>query len=327
MNNTSQKFSFVSQIHNFVRTKGADLQQNQPKTIQGHVSKILENDFIEFTIDATGPFTLPVMKIPQAFSKYHREPTQVGDKGYVVPNDYAIAGTDGAGGGTASMYGRSNLTSGTFHPISIKSFDTRDPNLFLVTGGPSGHKTQSQDKSTFHLIDSLNNLLHTSSANITHTAAQLMTHTAQDIWHQAKDTITHQAENAINHIATNSMVHAVLNGELQHIAQNITMGAPSSNVLDDPPKPPTPTQPTLLNVIGSLLASLHISAGGNISASGMISGGNMQSGGQDVMTQPIPPGLVNAPENVTGSIASGAAFSELLAALVRLGLINNNTTP
>jgi hypothetical protein len=321
----SQKVSIPTQLHNFARTIAAGNQQNQPKTIQGHISQILENDFLEFTIDATGPYTLPKMKIPQAFSKYHREPTQVGDKGYAVPNDFYVGGESGDAGGTASMYPRGNLATHVFHPISVKSFPTRDPNLFLVTGGPSGHKTQSQDTTTFHLIDSLNNLLHTSSANITHTAAELMTHTAQDIWHQAKDTITHQAENAINHIATNSMVHAVLNGEIQHIAQSITMGAPSStDLLDDPPNPPQPSLPTILNIIGSLSASQSISAAGNIS------GGNMQSGGEDVMTRPIPPQLIDAPRIVTGSrgdvVSTTGALYNLIQALVLLGLIEDQTT-
>jgi hypothetical protein len=226
------------------------------------------------------------------------------------------------------MYPRGNLTTGTFHPVSNNTWDQRDKDIYYHTGGPHGHMSRSADYKTFHQIDKDNNILHTSSANITHTSAenithtagQLITHTAQDIWHQAKDTITHQAENAINHIATNSLVNAVLNGQIQHIAQSITMGAPNTtDLLDDPPKPPQPDNPTNVSIIGSLLASIGISAPN-------ISGDNMTSGGQPVMTQPVPPQLTAAPIVVTGDTAGNTALISLLAALVTLGLITNNTT-
>jgi hypothetical protein len=309
VNDTSQKLSFASQIHAFTRTKAADNQQNQPKTFQGHVSKILENDMLEFTLDATGPFTLPKLTIPQAHSKYHREPTQVGDKGYAVPGDFAIGSTDGVTTGAPNMYGRANLSTHVYHPISNTSFDKRDPNMFLVTGGPSGHTIQSQDKSTSTVIDILNNIVHKASAAIQHTAIGNILHTAGAI-------LSHNG-NTIQAIAETTFVNAVKNGTMEHLAQKITMAQPSTTEtfdVDGIPNPPTPGGATLLDVIGSISASVSISAGGG-----------MMSGGQPVMTAPVPPQLVNAPIVVTGAKGGNTALASLLTALVTLGLIVDNT--
>jgi hypothetical protein len=302
VNDTSQKVSFINKLHNFTRTKAADNQQNQPKTFQGHVSQILENDMLEFTFDATGPFTLPKIVIPQAFSKYTREPTQVGDKGYAVPSDFSISSTDGVSGGTANMYSRGNLATHVFHPISNKKFDQRDPNQFLVTGGPSGHKTQTQDKSTFHLLDFLNNIIHNSSAAINHVANSniihqalegLISHTAgSNILHTALSGIISHNAQSIQQLAQNEITHAISgSGMFNLVASHFTVGAaggleteistletPEQSDLTFPlplpslPNVPKPTAQTLFNIIGSLTASGNISAGGMISAGGGFGG-------------------------------------------------------
>lgn len=321
---TQQKINLISMLQDFTHTRAANQQQNMAKTIQGHISKILENDFLEFTIDATGPFTLPTLQIPQAFSKYHREPTQVGDKGYYVSNDYYLGGESGNDGGTASMYPRGNLTTGTFHPISTKSFEKRDPNMFLVTGGPSGHTIQSQNHNTFKLMDALGNLLHNAANGIIHHSGSLLfnnpavafpipsglrgiVHLAGNvlqggalpipsglagILHLSEGGIAHIADNALNamvpsqfqgivHLAQQAITHKSLNGTitLGSLAgminlvpqQGVTIGAPSSTSAFDL-SPPQPTQPTTLNVIGTISASVNMLAGGIMGAAGGFAG-------------------------------------------------------
>ena len=316
MNDIAQKFALVTQLHNFVRTKASDNQQNVPKTFQGHVSAILANDMLEFTLDATGPYTLPKLQIPQAFSSYHREPTQVGDKGYAVPSDFSIGGTDGVTTSTSNMYPRGNLATHVFHPISNKNFDKRDPNMFLVTGGPSGHTIQSKDKKTSTVIDQLNNIVHVASASIQHTAIGNIIHTTEAI-------LSHN-EGTINQIAKTVMVNAVTSGTIQHLAQSIIMAQPSTMVaqhdVGQPPNPPTPGGPTLLNVIGSISASIGISAPSM--------GVGLPGAEEPVMTRPIPPGLINAPIIVTGQVNPlETGLVNLLNALQILGLIINQTTP
>jgi hypothetical protein len=321
VNDIAQKFALVTQLHNFTRTKAADNQHIQPKTFQGHVSAILANDMLEFTLDAIGPYTLPKLQIPQAFSSYHREPTQVGDKGYAVPSDFSIGGTDGVSTGTSNMYPRGNLATHVFHPISNKNFDPRDPNQFLVTGGPSGHKTQSKDKSTFKLIDQINNIVHYASAAISHTSIGNMVHIAGDI-------LSHNAE-TINQIAKGDITHAAA-GVINHVASSIVMGAPSTTVVQQyadptqqdlqlPPLPPIPSIPTILRVIGSMQATVGISAP-SISI-------GMPGSEQPAMTQPVPPNLIYSPRDVTGGRNNNIALENLLQALQVLGLITDSTTP
>jgi hypothetical protein len=294
----AQKISFLNQLNNIGHTLASNSQQIAPKTMQGHVSKILPNDFIEFTIDASSPFTLPVIKIPQAFSKYHREPTQVGDKGYAVPNDFSIGGIDGQGGGTANMYGRSNLATHVFHPISIKSFDTRDPNMFLVTGGPSGHTIQSHDKKTSTIIDILNNIVHTSSNNITHIAALLMTHNAQNILHQAEQTIIHKAEQTITHIAPQLTMEGLTTSERAALDINVT-------------------------ITGNLHATGTITTP---TGSVGLPGSAGPPGPQGPQGNPGAPIQGTLPQIVTGAKGGNTALASLLSALVNMGLIVDNTT-
>jgi hypothetical protein len=266
---------------------------------------------LEFTLDATGPFTLPKLVIPQAFSKYTREPTQVGDKGYAVPSDFSISPTDGVSGGTANMYPRGNLATHVFHPISNKNFDQRDPNQFLVTGGPSGHKTQTQDKSTFHLLDALNNIIHNSSANIAHTALNNLLHTVtQGIMSHVSPQIQQIASQALTIANTGDMINLV--------AKHFTVGAPSSEfVLETfadnsttPPTPPTPSAQTIFNVIGSITASGNISAGGMISAAGFggAPGGGFPGAGA---SGEIIFSNITAGATITSDIPAGFTFIEL----------------
>jgi hypothetical protein len=170
----AQKISFVDNLYAFVRTQAHNHAHNLPKAVPIHVSAVKQGqgqvDLLELVIDATGPFTLPKIIAPQAHSKYHREPTQVGDKGVYVPGTYYIGGESGQGGGVASLFPRGNLTTGVFHPVSNTGFEPRDPNMFLVTGGPSGHTIQSQDHKTFKIMDALGNLIHNAASGVIHVA-------------------------------------------------------------------------------------------------------------------------------------------------------------
>jgi hypothetical protein len=267
---SGQKYSLAAQQHNFVATKATDNFQNQAKKLPCHVKTVNNDDTVVVTFDIQSDvFTLPDATYPQAFSKYSREPTQVGDKGYIVPNDVNLGGESGLGGGVANLFQRGNLTTGVFHPISNTNNPKRDQNQFLVTGGPSGHKTQTQDTKTYHLLDALNNIIHNSSANIAHTALNNLLHTVtQGIMSHVSPQIQQIASQALTIANTGDMINLV--------SKHFTVGAPSSEFVletfaDDsttPPTPPTPSAQTIFNVIGSILASGNISAGGMISAAG-----------------------------------------------------------
>src|ERR1700761_5731268 len=72
---------------------------------------------VAFEVD-TAPYTLPQITIPKAESPWIRMPTQVGDLGVTVPADAYLGAVSGLGGGVAKLFGRGNLSSLVFLPVS-----------------------------------------------------------------------------------------------------------------------------------------------------------------------------------------------------------------
>lgn len=91
---------------------------------------------VKFEINTT--FTLPPVTIPMFGPEYIRYPTQVGDKGVVLPSDVYLGGVSGLGGGTASMSLQANLSSLVFMPIANKGWSTTDDPNSVVIYGPDG---------------------------------------------------------------------------------------------------------------------------------------------------------------------------------------------
>ena len=118
--------------------KTNDHQETQAKSIPCHVTKV-DKDFIEVAFEtANSIFTPPTVKIPQSWSGYSREPTQVGDKGYAVPGNYYLGGVTGDAGGNTDFYPRGNLTTLSFNGVSHKQNPQRDYDQLTHMGGPKG---------------------------------------------------------------------------------------------------------------------------------------------------------------------------------------------
>jgi hypothetical protein len=333
-------------LRQFSSTRTNDFQQSQTKSLPVHVTAV-DKDFVTVAFEPTnGIWTLPTIKVPQSsVSPYVREPTQVGDKGYVVPSDYYLGGVTGEGGGDANFGPRGNLTPLSYQPVSRKTYESRDYNQLTLYGGPNGVKiiqNQQPTSSTpnpptkgiaslipkaIMMIDQLGNISHSALKGIQQISDNLLgslpipsswkgiVHIAEGILHIASSTfptsvtggatggithltdkgITHVADNALGglsipssasgilHLAEQAITHTSLGGTITHGAiggainlvtsSMLHVGAPSAAYQFDATTPPTPSLPTTLNLIGSLISSLNISAGGNISASGIISAG------------------------------------------------------
>src|SRR5579864_2300143 len=80
---------------------------------------------------------LPNVTMPKAESEYVRAPTQVGDKGLVVPSDAYLGGVSGYGG-TASLALQANLSALVFLPVASKSFSAPDDANAVLIYGPDG---------------------------------------------------------------------------------------------------------------------------------------------------------------------------------------------
>jgi hypothetical protein len=117
-----------------------NFRQAQAKSIPVKVTAV-SKDFVTVSFEPqNGIWTLPQMKIPQSFSRYGREPTQVGDMGYAVPSEYNTQTLSGLGGSYTNFFPKGNLSPLSFQPFSKAQDETRDYDQYTMTGGPNGVK-------------------------------------------------------------------------------------------------------------------------------------------------------------------------------------------
>lgn len=135
--------------------------QNTPRQIPVSITKIM-GELVQVKAEMQGtpykPFNIPQIEYPQLFSAWIREPTQVGDKGYLTNADFYLGGQSGLGGGVANFRGRANLTNMVFSPLSQKSFPsnpTRDLNSVFING-PNGAIIQDQHGNGIVQVDNTN---------------------------------------------------------------------------------------------------------------------------------------------------------------------------
>lgn len=145
MADNAQKFWMQKSLGGFVNSKQAALTQIDQKAMPCTVVSV-NKSMVTVKFEVNSNYTLPNITIPQAMSDYARIPTQPGDKGYAVPNDYYLGGQSGQGGGTATLNSNANLSQLVFHHISQTSFSAVDPNAYVIHG-PNGVVAQTTDGS------------------------------------------------------------------------------------------------------------------------------------------------------------------------------------
>ena len=90
-------------------------------------------------IEATGPWTIPLLTIPKAESQWLRAPVQVGDVGLTLPADTFLGGISGQGSGVANLetnYG--NLTTLVWIPCAATTFGVSPDANKAWVNGPNG---------------------------------------------------------------------------------------------------------------------------------------------------------------------------------------------
>lgn len=133
-------FSYV--LNQWSHRQTTNSREREPKSMPAHVQKV-EKDFLHMAFETKNSiFTPPVMKMPQSFSRFGREPTQEKDMGLAVPGDYYNGGVTAFSGGGTNFYPRGNLSSLTFQPMSNLKAPKRDYDQHHETGGPNGWKVK-----------------------------------------------------------------------------------------------------------------------------------------------------------------------------------------
>ncbi len=142
----SIKHPFPHRMGMWSTRKTNDSQESQAKSIPCHVVKV-EKDFVHVQFETNNNiFTMPTVKMTQGFSRFGREPTQVGDKGYALAGGYHLGGNTAYSGGNTSFYPRGNLTSLSFQPLANLKAPKRDYDQHHETGGPNGWIVKTMEK-------------------------------------------------------------------------------------------------------------------------------------------------------------------------------------
>lgn len=137
MSGNAQKTPFARSITEFARIKIDDATQLIGKRLPCSVVEV-DGAIVTVKFEVTTDFTLPQVKVPIANSLYAREPTQVGDLGWVQTADARIGGVSGLGIGTADLSPPANLGALVFEPIGNAGWEpSPNPDAYLLQG-PDG---------------------------------------------------------------------------------------------------------------------------------------------------------------------------------------------
>ena len=137
MSDIDQKIPFAKSINNFAERKVASALQLTGKALPCSVVSV-SGSIVTVSFDViTNGITLPQVTIPMFGGEYIRYPTQVGDKGFVIPSDVSLRGVTGLGTGTPDLSDPGNLTALVFMPVGNKNWFSVNSN-YLVMYGESG---------------------------------------------------------------------------------------------------------------------------------------------------------------------------------------------
>jgi len=121
----------------FVQNEITNAAGQNPQSLPVSVVAI-EGAFVTVKFELQSTITFPLIKVPQAISRYARPPTQVGDKGFVISCDRYLGGVTGLGSGVANYQQiEPNLSTLVFVPLSNTAFPSVDANAYNITG-PNG---------------------------------------------------------------------------------------------------------------------------------------------------------------------------------------------
>jgi hypothetical protein len=137
MASNAQKTPFARTMNDFAQGKALDAIQLLGKALPASVVAVA-GSIVTVKFEVASAFTLPQVTCPMFGPEYIRYPTQVGDKGFVVPSDAYLGGMSGLGGGVADLTLPANLSALVFFPIASSRWSATDNANAVVIYGPDG---------------------------------------------------------------------------------------------------------------------------------------------------------------------------------------------
>lgn len=119
-----------------IQSRIADAAQLDGKALPCRVLAVT-GAFVTVAFELVTDFTLPLVTLPIATSRYIRAPIQPGDTGLAIPADALLGGVTGESGVTATLMKPANLGALVFLPLGNVAFTMTDP-LSVELAGPNG---------------------------------------------------------------------------------------------------------------------------------------------------------------------------------------------
>jgi hypothetical protein len=136
--NNAQKLPLARSLNMLAHRRAMDVISRLGQALPCSVTAV-QGSLVTVKCEVSGPYTIPALTVPKAESQWLRTPTQVGDKGVVIPTDSLLNAVSGQGGNAPNVTSLvANLSALVFLPVSSKSFSaSEDPNAVLIYG-PDG---------------------------------------------------------------------------------------------------------------------------------------------------------------------------------------------
>lgn len=168
------KLWFQSNLNKLAINSAGKVIQNTGRALPCSVTKVNGSIVtVKLEID-TAPWTIPQLTIPKAESQWIRVPTQVGDKGIVIPADAYLGGISGLGDGNHTLVKPGNLGALMFFPVAATGFPSVNTNQAFVCG-PDGVLLQTKDGSVSINLTESGIVITVGSATYTFSSSNLTT--------------------------------------------------------------------------------------------------------------------------------------------------------
>lgn len=129
-----QKTPLALSLNRFSEQKAKDAIQTLGRALPCSVVAV-SGSIVTVKFEVISGFTLPMITVPHAGAEWVRYPTQIGDKGVVIPSMARLNDTNGIGQGKGDLITPANLSALIFLPVGNAGWTVPiDPNKLELYG-------------------------------------------------------------------------------------------------------------------------------------------------------------------------------------------------
>ena len=142
-----QKIPLALSLNKFAAQKAQDAIQALGRALPCSVTAV-NGSIVTVKFEVISGFTLPMITVPHSGAEWVRHPTQIGDKGIVIPSVARLNDTNGIGAGKGDLIAPANLSALVFMPVGNAGWTPPDDPNKLELYGKTGVIIKSRDGGT-----------------------------------------------------------------------------------------------------------------------------------------------------------------------------------